>query len=129
VLLGGAVKVHTSLPDGTEVILAVLGPGEVVGEMSVADSLGRSTSVLALEDSTLLWMDRRTFLSNMEEMPTIARNLVGILSRLMVDHLFDHLSVRVHEVPCGFTELLKSRNRLSKGLYGWRRGARGTYVT
>ena len=31
VLLRGAVKVHTSLPDGTEVILAVLGPGEVVG--------------------------------------------------------------------------------------------------
>jgi CRP-like cAMP-binding protein len=28
--------------DGTEVILAVLGPGEVVGEMSVSDSLGRS---------------------------------------------------------------------------------------
>jgi CRP/FNR family transcriptional regulator, cyclic AMP receptor protein len=80
-LLGGVVKVHTSLPDGTEVILAVLGPGEVVGEMSVADSLGRSASVTTLEDSAFIWMDRKTFLSGTEEAPAIARNLLGILSR------------------------------------------------
>jgi CRP-like cAMP-binding protein len=65
----------------TQEILAVLGSGEAVGEMSVADSLGRSASLLTLEDSTLLWIERHTFLSSMEEMPTIARNLVGILSR------------------------------------------------
>ena len=81
VLLGGTVKVHTSLPDGTQVILAVLGPGEVVGEMSVSDSLGHSASVTTLEESTFLWMDRKTFLSGIEEVPAISRNLLGILSR------------------------------------------------
>jgi len=81
VILSGSVKVYVAQTDGTEVILAVLGPGEIVGEMSLADSLGRSASVLTLEDSALLWMDRRTFLWSMEEMPAIARNLVGILSR------------------------------------------------
>ena len=81
VILEGTAKVYMTHTDGQEVILAILGPGEVVGEMSAADSLGRSASVLTLEDSTLLWMDRLTFLSNMEEMPAIARNLVGILSR------------------------------------------------
>jgi CRP/FNR family transcriptional regulator, cyclic AMP receptor protein len=81
VILEGTAKVYMTHTDGSEVILAVLGSGEVVGEMSVADSLGRSASVLTLEDSTLLWIERHTFLSSMEEMPTIARNLVGILSR------------------------------------------------
>jgi CRP/FNR family cyclic AMP-dependent transcriptional regulator len=81
IILKGSVKVYVTHTDGSEVILAILGPGEIVGEMSVADSLGRSASVLTLEDSTLLWMDRKTFLSSMEEMPAIARNLVGILSR------------------------------------------------
>lgn len=81
VILGGSVKVYITHTDGTEVILAILGPGEVIGEMSLADSLGRSASVLTLEDSAFLWMDRRTFLSSMEEMPYICRNLVGILSR------------------------------------------------
>jgi CRP/FNR family transcriptional regulator, cyclic AMP receptor protein len=81
VILEGTAKIYITHTDGQEVILAILGPGEVVGEMSAADSLGRSASVLTLEDSTLLWMDRLTFLSSMEETPAIARNLVGILSR------------------------------------------------
>jgi CRP/FNR family cyclic AMP-dependent transcriptional regulator len=81
ILLKGSVKVYVTHTDGSEVILAILGTGEIVGEMSLADSLGRSASVTTLEDSTFLWMDRRTFLSGMEEIPTIARNLVGILSR------------------------------------------------
>src|SRR5215210_5515689 len=81
VLLKGSVKVYLTHTDGSEVILAILGTGEVLGEMSLADSLGRSASVTTLEDCTFLWMDRRTFLSGMEEIPAIARNLVGILSR------------------------------------------------
>jgi CRP/FNR family transcriptional regulator, cyclic AMP receptor protein len=81
VILEGTAKVYVTHTDGSEVILAILGPGEIVGEMSAADSLGRSASVMTLEDSTPLWMDRHAFLSGMEEMPTIARNLLGILSR------------------------------------------------
>jgi CRP/FNR family cyclic AMP-dependent transcriptional regulator len=81
ILLEGSVKVYLIHTDGGEVILAILGAGEIVGEMSLADSLGRSASVATLEESTFLWMDRKTFLSGMEEVPAIARNLVGILSR------------------------------------------------
>ena len=81
VILEGTAKVYVTHTDDSEVILAILSPGEIVGEMSAADSLGRSASVMTLEDSTLLWMDRHTFLSSMEEMPAIARNLIGILSR------------------------------------------------
>ena len=81
VILEGSVKVYIAQTDGTEVILAILGPGEIVGEMSVADSLGRSASVLTLEDTAFLWMHKKTLLSSMHEMPAITRNLVGILSR------------------------------------------------
>ena len=49
--------------------------------MSVADSLGRSASVTTLEDSTFLWMEGKTFLSGIEEVPAISRNLLDILSR------------------------------------------------
>jgi CRP/FNR family cyclic AMP-dependent transcriptional regulator len=81
VLLEGSVKVELLTPGGTEVILAVLGPGEVVGEMSLADSLGRSAGVKTLEETTLLCMDRVTFLSSVEEAPVLARNLANLLSR------------------------------------------------
>jgi CRP/FNR family transcriptional regulator, cyclic AMP receptor protein len=80
-ILSGTVKVYVTDPDGSEVIIAVLGPGEIVGEMSLADSLGRSASVLTLERSSFLWMDRKTLLASMEESPVVARNLASILSR------------------------------------------------
>jgi len=78
ILLEGSVKVHVTHTDGTEVILAILGAGEIVGELSLVGSLGRSASVTTLEDCTFLQMDRRTFLSGMEEVPAISRNLVRI---------------------------------------------------
>jgi CRP/FNR family cyclic AMP-dependent transcriptional regulator len=81
VILSGSVKVHASRPDGTEVVLAVLGAGEVLGEMSAADSLGRSASVVALEETDLLWMDRRTFRASVDSSTILARNLAEILSK------------------------------------------------
>src|SRR5215211_3896693 len=52
IILSGTAKVYVTHTDGMEVILAILGPDEIVGEMSVADSLGRSASVLTLEESS-----------------------------------------------------------------------------
>ena len=81
IILEGTVKVYIARPDGTEVILAILGAGEVVGEMSLVDSFERSASVLALEACTLLLMGRPAFWASLKEMPTMAHNLVNILSR------------------------------------------------
>jgi CRP/FNR family cyclic AMP-dependent transcriptional regulator len=81
VILSGSVKVYVTHTDGTEVILAILGPGEIVGEMSLADSLGRSASVRALEQTTLVSMDQHTFRRLLGEIPQMSHNLVGILSR------------------------------------------------
>jgi CRP/FNR family cyclic AMP-dependent transcriptional regulator len=81
VVLEGSVKVYVSRPDGTEVVLAVLGRGELVGEMSLADSLGRSANVITLEETSFLLIDLRTFRASMEEMPTIALNLANVVSR------------------------------------------------
>jgi CRP/FNR family transcriptional regulator, cyclic AMP receptor protein len=58
VVLEGSVKVYVIRPDRSEVILAILGAGEIVGEMSVADSLGRSANVTTLEETPFLLMDR-----------------------------------------------------------------------
>ena len=81
VILSGSVKIHVGQSDGSDVILAILGPGELVGEMSLADSLGRSATVVTLEESVLLWMGRATFQASLREMPAMTLNLVNILSR------------------------------------------------
>ena len=81
VILDGSVKIHVDHPDGSAVILAILGVDEIVGEMSLADSLGRSASVVTLEPTVLLMIERAAFWASLREMPTLTYNLVSILSR------------------------------------------------
>jgi CRP-like cAMP-binding protein len=86
IILTGTVKIHVEQADGSAVILAILGPGTVVGEMSIIESLGsgdvgRSATVVTLEESTLGWIDRMAFRSCLETMPVIATNLLRILAR------------------------------------------------
>lgn len=80
IVLKGTLKIFTQQRDGTEVILAILGPGDTVGEMSLVDSAGRSANVITLEKSTLLWLDRTTFQECLETIPAITYNLVQIMS-------------------------------------------------
>jgi CRP/FNR family transcriptional regulator, cyclic AMP receptor protein len=81
VLLQGTVKIYVSQSDGREVILAFLGPGDTVGEMSLVDSAGRSANVVTTEPSRLLWLDRASFQSCLRVMAPLANNLVRLLSR------------------------------------------------
>nr|BFE84156.1 Crp/Fnr family transcriptional regulator [Planobispora longispora] len=49
VLTAGRVKVSSHTASGTEVVLAIRGPGSLLGEFSVIDGLPRSATVTALE--------------------------------------------------------------------------------
>jgi CRP/FNR family cyclic AMP-dependent transcriptional regulator len=106
VVLEGSVKVYVTRPDGTEVVLAALGRGELIGEMSLADSLGRSANVITLEETSFLLMDRGTFQASVEELPAMALNLANLLSRrlrLANAHL---RSVAAMDVPARVTAQL-----------------------
>ncbi len=80
VLLEGTVKILIEQMDGREVILAFLGAGDTVGEMSLVDSSGRSANVMTMEKCTFLWMDRSTFQELLRNVPEFAQNLVRLLS-------------------------------------------------
>jgi CRP/FNR family cyclic AMP-dependent transcriptional regulator len=80
IILTGTVKVHIEQADGRDVILSILGCGDTLGEMSLIDSVGRSASVVTLENSLMLWMDSATFQYMLDNFPPVARNLVRILS-------------------------------------------------
>ena len=81
VIRHGAVKVHVEQEDGRDVIVAILGPGEIVGEMSVIDSELRSGSVVTLEDSVVFWIDRDAFQNCLQTMPKLTLNLTEILTK------------------------------------------------
>lgn len=79
VILHGTVKIHVEQGD-RDVIIAILGKGDLLGEMSLIDSIGRSASAVTLENSLLLWMDKVTFNYMLDNFTPVARNLVRILS-------------------------------------------------
>jgi len=80
VLLEGTVKILIEQLDGREVILAFLGAGDTVGEMSLVDSSGRSANVMTMEKCTFLWMDKKTFQDLLKNVPEFAQNLVKLLA-------------------------------------------------
>lgn len=80
VILEGTVKILIEQMDGREVILAFLGDGDTVGEMSLVDSSGRSANVMTMERCTLLWMDRATFQDLLKNSNEFAQNLVRLLA-------------------------------------------------
>ena len=79
IILHGTVKIHIEQGE-RDVILAILGTGDMLGEMSLIDSVGRSASAVALESSLLLWMDKITFNYILDNFTPVARNLVKIMS-------------------------------------------------
>ena len=81
IVLDGTVKVQVVRPDGTAVILAILRAGEIAGEMSLIDHLGRSATVVAMEPTTLAWLTHSDFWSCLRSMPTLAVNLAAIQAR------------------------------------------------
>ena len=81
ILLDGTVKIYVDQMDGSEVILAFLGPGDTVGEMSLVDSVGRSANVVTLERCSCLVMDQKAFNQSLKTINKLSYNLVSLMSR------------------------------------------------
>lgn len=81
VLLKGQAIVVGVDDEGREVILNLLKPGELFGELAVIDGLPRSADVVALTDGEALLIRRADFLSLMERMPNLVWQLLLTLAR------------------------------------------------
>src|SRR5687768_13830659 len=76
----GKVKVTMISPEGKEIILSILGPGDFFGEMSLLDDEPRSATVVALEPLELLTIWRSDFLQILGENFSIAKKVLAELS-------------------------------------------------
>ncbi len=79
-IVAGRIKISSSSPKGKEAVLAVLGEGEILGEMALLDGKPRSADATALEPTELLVLHRREFLPFLERNPNICIRLLVILS-------------------------------------------------
>jgi CRP-like cAMP-binding protein len=61
-------------------LLATLGPGDHVGELSLLDGGPRTATVTATEDTTVLVLTRQAFNGVLDEIPTLAHKLLVSLA-------------------------------------------------
>src|SRR5215471_10327235 len=76
----GLLKVMVTSPSGEERIVAVLGPGAVVGELAMIDQMPRSASVVALRDSVLRVVSREAYDKRVLAHPETKQALLEILA-------------------------------------------------
>ena len=74
IIIGGSVRIHKG-----ERELAVLGRMQSLGEMAVLDGSPRSASATALEDTTMIKVDREQFLDVMRSSPEIMQGIIRLL--------------------------------------------------
>ena len=81
----GLLKVTVMSASGRERILAILGPGALVGELAMIDAQPRSASVVAARNSKLSYISRLTFEKVSEAHPEVYRHIVNLLVRRLRD--------------------------------------------
>jgi CRP-like cAMP-binding protein len=77
----GLLKVTMVSHSGDERILAFVGRGDIVGELSLIDGLPRSASVVAVRDATLSCLSRAAFETFAKKHPDLYKSLVRLLAK------------------------------------------------
>jgi CRP/FNR family transcriptional regulator, cyclic AMP receptor protein len=78
-LLSGAIRISVPSADGKELLLTIIQPGEVFGELAVLDGKERSADAVAETACTLAILDRNDIFSFFERNPSAWPKLVEIL--------------------------------------------------
>ena len=104
-LLAGKVKLTVLSSKGKEAVIAILGQGEFFGEACLTGQLVRTVSAMALEESTIMRIDKAAMIRILREESTFAELFIShLLSRNirieedLVDQLFNSSEKRLARI-------------------------------
>jgi CRP-like cAMP-binding protein len=101
-ILRGQVRIFNIGAENREILLNILLPGSLFGEIALIDDRPRTAHASAMEDCELLLMHRHHFMPLLEEDPRLAIHMLGILcarvrwtSSMIEDTTFLNLRARL----------------------------------
>ena len=99
VVISGRVKIFKLSPEGKEQILHIFGPGDPFGEVAVFSGQHFPANAEAMESSRIFFFPRDSFSDLIKKNPSLALNMLAILSKRLrrFANLIDDLSLK--EVP------------------------------
>jgi len=94
-LLSGTIRISVPSSGGKELLLAMIQPGEVFGELAVLDGKERSADAVAETACTVAILDRREILSFLERNPSAWPSLVKVLCQRLrhTDQVFAEVAL------------------------------------
>lgn len=78
-VLDGRIRICSYSAEGREVVLNVIGPGEVFGEIALIDGGERTADAFAMDATELLILSRRDFLPFLERNPLVCIRLLEVM--------------------------------------------------
>ena len=77
----GKVKLGRSSSDGRENLLAIMGPGQMFGELSLFDPGPRTATATAVADAVIYELTHTELIDWLEHYPAVAKHLLEALAR------------------------------------------------
>jgi len=113
----GSVKVFKSSRDGKEQILHMLGPGEPFGEVPVFSGGSFPANAQAVSLARTIFIQRESFIDLITKNPSLAMNMLGVLSLRLRQFTVQVENLSLKEVPerlAGYLLYLSEKQGLSK---------------
>ena len=77
----GSVRIYLPSPQGADLTLAVLGPGDFFGDLSLLDGSPRSAGAAASSETTALTLERADFIALVRSRPEAAVAVLAVVAR------------------------------------------------
>ncbi len=99
VIVDGRVKIFKMSADGKEQILHIFGTGEPFGEVPMFSGQAFPANAQTIARSRLLFFPRKDFIGLITENPSLALNMLGVLSRRLRQFTRQIENLSLKEVP------------------------------
>ena len=119
VVASGVLKAVTTSTEGDDLVFALLGPGEMFGELAILSGGRRSATIVAMEPTELIVLQRNAILPFLKQHPDAAFTLLAVLaervqrlSEMVEDTQFRNLQSRLAKKLVELAERFGEKTRL-----------------
>lgn len=106
ILLEGAVRIYKSAPDGRELTLHLIRPGQMFAEAAIFRGQTFPANAVTLAESAVAYFPKQEFLAMLEKSPMIAFKIIGSLAAWLREFALKLETLTLKEVPARLAEWL-----------------------
>jgi CRP-like cAMP-binding protein len=115
VVLSGNVRISVPSPEGKEIVLGIIHPGEMFGEIALLDGNGRTADAKAMSACSLAILDRRDVLAFFERHPSAWPGFFKILCKRLRHSTEQLAEVALLDLPVRLAKTLLRISTVGQG--------------